>query len=440
MLDVAKLEPAEIPSVLLEALLALTTLLPRLDAAVAAARVQLAPVEHLTLRSTLDPPPPAPALPYFSVTARAVSNWRDEAGASLRPASLALVVKYASTEPGFVARCVRLNNYWCIKQARWRGELGGDGEGHTGFATAADGADAAANLMRRYYRDYGRRSALAIVRRWAPAECGGGPVAVSSPPGARRAVSGPPVSTALAPRGLGRTLRARFLAGHTRGGAPRRAATRAGGGGALRVQPWSARARLAGHPGRVARISAPKPVADIAAGISPTPSVKTRPETAQPIRGLASASGLAPPPRFPLDVPPPAVVRSVRAPVRGADNPSALLASDRLVAESASLPSIAAGLPAGSLLDLRVPAPLCSSDETRIRAYADRIASSVGLKPEDDLGLFAPDGTPTARLAPVMLAMSSVELGSLRATPALIAAAIARLGPGFTGAAASAGN
>ncbi|GJD82407.1 hypothetical protein [Methylobacterium haplocladii] len=424
---------------LLEALLALTTVLPRLDAGVEAARARLAPFERPPLRSTLDanPPAPAPALPYFSATARAVSNWRDEAGASLMPASLALVVKYASAEPGFVARCVKLNNYWCIKQARWRGELGGDGEGHTGFATAADGADAAASLLRRYYREFGRRTALAVVRRWAPAECGGGPAAVSPPAGATRLASGPRVSTALAPRGLGRTLRARFLAGHARGGAPRRAAARAGGD--LRVQPWSARARLAGHPGRVARIAAPKPVADIAAGIGPSPSVKTRPEAAQPIRGLAAASGLALPPRFPLDTPP-AAVRPVPAPVRGADNPSALLASDRLVAESANLPSIVAGLPAGSLLDLRVPAPFCSTDETRIRAYADRIATSVGLKPEDDLGLFTADGTPTARLAPVMLAMSAVELGSLRATPALIAAAIGRLERGFTGAAASAAN
>jgi hypothetical protein len=351
------------------------------------------------------------------------------------PASLALVVKYASTEPGFVARCVKLNNYWCIKQARWRGELGGDGEGHTGFATAADGADAAANLLRRYYRDYGRRTALAIVRRWAPAECGGGPVAAAAPAGTKRAAVGLRVSAALAPRGLGSTLRARFLAGHARGGAPRRVAARSGGG--LRVQPWSARARLAGHPGRVGRIAAPRPVADIAAGIGPS-SKTTGPETARPIQGLAAAGGLLPPPRFPLDVPAPAVLRPVRAPARGADNPSALLASDRLVAEAASLPSIAAGLPAGSLLDLRVPAPFCSTDETRIRAYADRIATSVGLTAQDDLGLFAPDGTPTARLAPVMLAMSAVELGSLRATPALIAAAIARLG--FTGAAASAAN
>ncbi|TXN20213.1 hypothetical protein FV217_18840, partial [Methylobacterium sp. WL9] len=136
---------------LLEALLALTTVLPRLDAGIEAARARLAPAGQLSLRTTLDTNPSAPALPYFSATARAVSNWRDEAGAALMPASLALVVKYADSEPGFVARCVKLNNYWCIKQARWRGELGGDGEGHTGFATAADGADAAATLLRRYY-------------------------------------------------------------------------------------------------------------------------------------------------------------------------------------------------------------------------------------------------------------------------------------------------
>jgi hypothetical protein len=96
-----------------------------------------------------------------------------------------------------------------------------------------------------------------------------------------------------------------------------------------------------------------------------------------------------------------------------------------MVAESAMLPAIAAGLP---VLDLRLPAPLCTGDETRIRAYAARIAGSVGVKPDDDLHLFGPDGGPLPNLAPVMLAMSAVELGTLRAGPDLVAGAIGRLG------------
>lgn len=421
---------------LLEALLALTTVLPRLDAGIDGARARLASVERQALRSTLGADHPAPPLPYFSATARAVSNWRDEAGTALMPTSLALVVKYAASDPAFVARCVKLNNYWCIKQARWRGELGGDGEGHTGFATAADGADAAAQLLRRYYREFGRRTALAIVRRWAPAECGIGPVAAARPRTASPRAAVPKVSADLAPRGIGKTLRARFLAGHGRGGVVRRAAS-TGASAGLRVQPWSARARLAGHPGRVFRgtVPLPKAVAGIADGIGSSPSVKS--ETAPVTRRTALIPGLAPPPKFPLDGPP---VRAapVRTMASRTANPAALLAPDRMVAEAAALPSIAASLPGGRLLDLSVPAPLCSNDETRIRNYANRIAGSVGLKAEDDLGLFAADGTPSARLAPVMLAMSSVELGSLRATPALIAAAIGRLAPHLPAASASA--
>jgi len=95
-----------------------------------------------------------------------------------------------------------------------------------------------------------------------------------------------------------------------------------------------------------------------------------------------------------------------------------------MVAESALLPAIAAGLP---LLDLRLPAPLCSGDEVRITAYAARIAGSVGVKPGDDLHLFAPDGSPLPNLAAVMLVMSAVELGTLRAGPDLVAGAIGRL-------------
>lgn len=376
---------------LLETLLALTALMPRIEPAAASAWARLPALP----RSAPAAPEPAPS---FSLVARAVSNWRVQAGENLAPTSLAFVVRHAAEEPRFVARCVRLNNYWCIKQARWSGELGGDAEGHTGFATAADSADAAVQLLRRYRRDYGRRSALAIVRRWAPAECGPARPAVSAvatgPAGRPR---GPAVSSAVAPKGIGGTLRARFLARHGRGGVARAAAPAPAG--ALRVQPWSARARLAGHPGRTARTAPlPRPTADIATGLVPTSSTAKRGAEAAP-----------------------------RAPIRsGAADPAALLAPDRMMAEAAALPSIAASLPKGSLLDLSLPAPVCASDETRIRNYAARIAGSVGLKPDDDLRLFRDDGGPGENLLPVMLAMSAVELGTLHASKALVSAAIAR--------------
>lgn len=334
--------------------------------------------------------------PRYDPTLRAVSNWHAQAGANLFPRALALTASL-SDDPPYAARCVRLNNGWCIKSARWPGEIGADGDGHTAFATMADGADAAASLLRRYVAAYGRHTALAIVRRWAPAEC-----RVAGAPARTASVPTPSVSAALAPRGLGRTVRARYLAGRRPAGAMR-------GRAALRVQPWSPLARIAGRAGgrpiarRIPRVAALRaalrPVPDIASGIE-APTRTTRTEVAE------------------------------RTP-RGAEDPAALLdrrrdlaTADRMVAESALLPAIAAGLP---LLDLRLPAPLCSGDEARIQAYAARIAGSVGLRPGDDLDLFGPDGAPRANLAPVMLAMSAVELGTLRAGPALVAAAVARL-------------
>ncbi|AWB20529.1 hypothetical protein DA075_05930 [Methylobacterium currus] len=327
--------------------------------------------------------------PAYRPEARAVSNWRGETKDGLLPLSLAWTAWAAPTDPAFVARCVKLNNYWCIKRAGWDGEIGGDQEGHTGFATAGQGADAAVSLLRRYYGEYGRRSALAIVRRWAPAECAA-PVAartVAPGRGPAPARTASPALAALAPQGLGRTLRARFLATHGRGGVPRRivrAPARPAAGNALRVQPWSALARMQGRPRQPVRAVKAPPLPTIATGIG---------ETARPTAAI---------------------------------EPGRILDGTRLAAEAAALPTLAIA-PASSLPPaLRPPAPLCGSDEIRIQNYAARIAGSVGVKPGDDLGLFTPDGHATARLAPVLLAMSSVELGALRASPALVAAAIAR--------------
>ena len=86
------------------------------------------------------------------------------------------------------------------------------------------------------------------------------------------------------------------------------------------------------------------------------------------------------------------------------------------------------GIAHGGGLTLFVPMT-APGDEVRIQAYAAKISGSVGLKPTDDLDLFGPDGAPRPNLAPVMLAMSAVELGTLRASPDLVEAAIARLKP-----------
>lgn len=391
---------------LIAALIAITTLLPRIDDGLTAARVEAEAVGR-----SLATMVPAEAMPRFLAETRAVSNWRAQAGETLRPVSLALVARYATGEPAFVARCVKLNNYWCIKSARWSGEIGADGEGHTGFATAADGADAAAQLLRRYYRDYGRRSALGIVRRWAPAEC--------RAPGGMPAIA-TRVSRSVAPQGLGGTLRARFLARHTRAGLTRPPAARREG---LRVQPWSPLARLAG------RHSA-KPTASGGAsrsGLLVQPSeIMVKPSTiiAKPSTLLVESAPV-------LGNRKPAI--SPAQPHRQAAVAPRSKAAGRPGTDSTTLAAAAAILASMPLLNLNAlsaPAPLCSGDAVRIRNYAARIAASVGLTVDDDLKLFGSDGRPTPNLRAVMLAMSGVELGTLRAGPELVDAAIARLDAG----------
>jgi hypothetical protein len=72
-------------------------------------------------------------------------------------------------------------------------------------------------------------------------------------------------------------------------------------------------------------------------------------------------------------------------------------------------------------------ASACAPDEQRLTNYAGRMVAGLGLGPKDDLKLFASDGKPLPNLAPVMLAMSAVELGALKASPDLVEAAVQRL-------------
>lgn len=140
--------------------------------------------------------------PVFAPAARAVSGWRREAAANLAlDPDLAARLEGPGPAPA-VARCVKLNNYWCIKRAGWNGEIAADAEGHVAFAHAEDGAAVAALLLKRYYVDFGRHTALSIISHWAPARCG--LVARST----ARPNPGPRVAG---------TLRARWLASHPRG-------------------------------------------------------------------------------------------------------------------------------------------------------------------------------------------------------------------------------
>lgn len=230
------------------------------------------------LASLLGPRAAAPAEtpPVYRPEDRAVSSWRSWTRRTLEPAPLAIVAGLVGRDRPVVTRCVKLNNPWCIKRARWTGEIGGDEEGHTAFSSTEAGADAAASLLRTYYVDLGRHAALDIVRRWAPAEC--------------RIGDGAGLPVSLAVRGLANTLRARFLASRARGGTV-------------------ARGRVAGRTRtRAPRVSAvpskPLPsyrVPDIAAGMgerpakpAPAPKVAEKRPVATPRTRVASAGALPP--------------------------------------------------------------------------------------------------------------------------------------------------
>jgi len=299
------------------------------------------------------PMPDAQALQArYEPETREVTNWRREAMGALEPKPVVAMVAFFRAEKPFVTRCVKLNNYWCIKSARWNGELATDSEGHVGFASADHGADAAATLLRRYYLEFNRKSALDIVRRWAPAECN---VATS--------LGGVAM---LAVRGIGGTVRAQYLA------------SRRKKGGAVR---YTAKAGPGGKPGRVSVV------------------IPITPKTPQyRVPSIAVGMGEKPKPS-----PPPAAVR-------------------RKPAREPAVTASAAPKPAPKVQ----AASACPSEDQRHRNYASRMVEGLGLGPSDDLKLFSPDGKPLPNLAHVMLAMSSFELGALRASPELVEEAVQR--------------
>ena len=288
----------------------------------------------------------------YEPESREVSNWRREAMDALEPKPVVAMAALFKAERPFVTRCVKLNNYWCIKSARWNGELATDGEGHVGFASAEHGADAAATLLRRYYLEFNRKSALDIVRRWAPAEC--------------NVATGIGGMAMLAVRGIGGTVRAQYLA------------SRRKNGGAVR---YTAKAGPGGKPGRVSIV------------------IPMTPRTPQfRVPSIAEGMGEKPKPSQPQ-----AVAR--RKPMKE--------------------PIVTASAPSKPAAKVQV-ASACPSELQRHRNYASRMVEGLGLSPNDDLKLFAEDGTPQPNLTHVMLAMSSFELGALRASPDLVEEAIER--------------
>jgi hypothetical protein len=397
-----------------------------------------------------------PGPPSYAAEARAVTNWRREAAFALDPVPLSALAALFQLDRPIVARCVRLNNYWCIKSARWNGEIGSDEEGHTGFASAEQGADAAATLLRRYYLEFGRKSALDIVRRWAPAEC-------------RTVVAGTALPSVLAVRGVANTLRARWLAAHRRP-QPRRIKL-ASVGNAIpapvqkppqasppQAQPPRARPQA---PPRVSRVSAvpsrPMPtfrmptiaagvgegkVVTVSATLAPRAPIRRQPTPASVAAAQRAMQARTTAPLTPPARPGPGTAvaaskpqRMAAAPSRPAPAPPAAAPRAQPVRTAAIAPSVQPQRPAAPTATDAAPPPAlpvlrpvvsCASDEQRIQNYAVRIVQGLGLGPRDDLKLFENDGRPLPNLSRVMLAMSSVELGVLRANAHLVEGAVAR--------------
>lgn len=211
----------------------------------------------------------------YEPQSRAVTNWRSEAIDTLEPKTVVTLAALFKAERPFVTRCVKLNNYWCIKSAKWNGELATDSEGHVGFVSADHGADAAALLLKRYYLDFKRKSALDIVRRWAPPECG--------------IATGIGGLAVLAVRGIGGTVRAQYLASRRKGSVVR----------------YTAKKGPGGKPGRVSLVIPMGPktsqyrVPSIAAGMGEKPKPKAAPQPLvaqrrKPVREPASTASTAP--------------------------------------------------------------------------------------------------------------------------------------------------
>ena len=300
---------------------------------------------------------PSKAPPEFQPAEHAasafVSTWRSQAADELALTSNEAAALQGNSAVPAVPRCIKLNNYWCIKKAGWAGEIAADGEGHVAFASAVEGAAVAAVLLKRYYVDFGRRTALAIISRWAPAQCG--LVAGIGPGSGLRA---------LAPRGIGRTLRARWLASHSLGFTlPRLGST-------TQVR----RSVVADHVGR------PEAAPTIAVGLG------ERGQAPMTLDALMMSSPNAPPSRSMIGMPRRRTAAVV--PRAGAGSQSA-----------------------------------CGSG--RVAAYAAAAAAGIKTGADGDLALFAPDGKPTPNLATLMANMAHVEIGPFGAKPELVAAGIA---------------
>ncbi|MCX7899863.1 MAG: hypothetical protein N2444_07260 [Methylocystis sp.] len=318
--------------------------------------------------------------PAYAPEMRAVDNWRQESALNLELTPLAAIRRVAELDNEKPARCVKLNNYWCVKSAGWPGQIASDAEGHVAFASAEESAAVAALLLRRYYVDYKLHSARAIVERWAPARCS----PIAAPPVARQTRPGAVVSRAglarmlpqrivpmgLAPFGIENTLRARWLAAHGRGG-----------------------------------VAAPTS-GDIARERKYDEIIQRNARKESGARRIEA--GRAAPQRDSVRLAPtPSIMEGV-----GESRPFPQAAIPKTVIDWSA--------PTGDVVS-------CSSELARIANYATSLAQGVGLDVNADLKLFDAAGQPTDNLARAMLNMAAVEIGPDRPRAFLVTAAVAQL-------------
>jgi hypothetical protein len=116
---------------------------------------------------------PVPQEPVFSTSTYEVSNWRTEALTNVHITEAEIAARGS--------RCMKLNNYWCLKgvgangTVGWDGGLGVDDDGHAAFRSAVHGARAAARNLRTAYTKRGRKTAWDIMSVYAPPnDCVGG--------------------------------------------------------------------------------------------------------------------------------------------------------------------------------------------------------------------------------------------------------------------------
>lgn len=111
---------------------------------------------------------PASAQPTFNENNMEVENWQQEALKNLK-------VDRESLLNHKNLRCIKLNNYWCLKDVGWNGGIGRDEDGHTAFSYGAYAARATVRNLRTAYSIHKRFSALAIMQSYSPSDdCIGG--------------------------------------------------------------------------------------------------------------------------------------------------------------------------------------------------------------------------------------------------------------------------